>query len=319
MNSLSELNSYSDTLISYTDLRTAAVVFDNATATNQTASYATNQSHYVPVGINILDIVLPEVELVSLDVNLSLAAGATLVFDSLPAGYTVNNYGPGYYRVSNIQSAADWNLIKMMRVVTASGYDDNFNYYVTIGYEGTKSKAWTVAATNTNQASVTGNFSVYAECRKTGESLSNMVTTSTVFCRPIVGTSSTPVVTATLAATATKIAGYISTMESRSYIANKANPLFATNTPRLTDDSPSGTYTITFNSANGMFGTISSKSSTYTFTGTFAQVNAQFSSIYFWPTKDFTSSSTLFCSRIRSKFGHLPLSKFTQLFSLNLS
>lgn len=51
-------------------------------------------------------------------------------------------------------------------------------------------------------------------------------------------------------------------------------------------------YTITLTSPDGEFGTISSSSSTYTFTGTWQQVNTQFANIVFYPDIGLTSNTT---------------------------
>ena len=129
--SLSALNTYSNnTVLTFTDLRTAKVTFDRVTPTAQTASYVTAGTWDVPLGINITDIVLPATELVYFQVDVSNVTGATVSWPSLPAGYSVTTIGAGVYRVSNIQSRADWDLIKLARVTMPAGYKINFRYII---------------------------------------------------------------------------------------------------------------------------------------------------------------------------------------------
>ena len=160
--SFSELNTYSDTVLTFTDLRTAKVVFDRATPTAQTASYVTAGTWDVPIGINITEIILPDTEQVYFQVNVSNVTGATVSWPSLPAGYSVTTIGAGVYRVSNIQSRADWDLIKLARVTMPAGYKANFNATAFIGYETSLTKSWTIAVQATSRALLTSSTSIYA-------------------------------------------------------------------------------------------------------------------------------------------------------------
>jgi hypothetical protein len=152
MNGLNDLNTYSDTTLTFTDLRTAKVTFDRATPTAQTTSYVTAGTFDMPLGINIIEIVLPGTEQVYFQVNVSNVSGATVSWPNLPTGYSVTTIGAGVYRVSNIQSRADWDLIKLARVTMPSGYSGNFTAICIIGYETTKEKTWSTSVLNTSRA-----------------------------------------------------------------------------------------------------------------------------------------------------------------------
>lgn len=313
MNSLLELNTYSNTQLSYTDLRTAKITFDRLTPVNQTTSYAEGQSHIVPIGLNILDIVLPSVEKVNFLIDVSLTSGASVSFLDLPDGYTVDNYGPGFYKINNIQSPDDWNRIKYARVNVASGQDANFSYTCTIQYEDIKSKSWTVLAQITQAAALTATVSLSATGKFTEkQGFGNLLVNSTISCSAEVRKIISLFSTADLSLTPTKVPGYVTGIVNTTYIANKGNALFATNVPRITDDSPAGaTFRVTFSSPHGRFGDSTSSGTSFSYSGTFEQVNAYFSNIYFWPTKDYQSNTTY--TYVQQKNGSTQISKTVTL------
>jgi hypothetical protein len=267
----------------------------------------------VPVGINILDIVLPATELVYFQVNVSNAAGATVTFPTLPAGYTVTTIGTGVYRVSNIQSAADWDLIKNALIQTAAGYKSTFTATATIGYETSLTKSWTVTAQSTVRANLTSTASITGRggylVGLSGTIITNSQFTTTANPNYLRGsnnvlraaftiraTASDVVLTArsTLSTTANKIAGLITGVDAFSYVANTANGSKFNNI-RITDDNPGiASYSITLSSPNGRIGTSTTSSSSYTVSGTFPQVNDFFAgnSLFFYPNKGYQSNTT---------------------------
>jgi hypothetical protein len=83
--------------------------------------------------------------------------------------------------------------------------------------------------------------------------------------------------------------------DARSYTANNFNEIFATNTPQITDFDIDEDYQIQLTSPIGAFSSLSDNSdyaTTWTFSGTKAQVNAKISDIKFWPTAGTSSNST---------------------------
>ena len=97
----------------------------------------------------------------------------------------------------------------------------------------------------------------------------------------------------TMVANVIKYTAITNMTTSRSYYKNVSNAIFASTTPFIEDPTPlASSFTITLTSANGQFGTTYASSSTYTFTGTMAEVNAQFANILFFPTKDYTSNTS---------------------------
>jgi len=113
-------------------------------------------------GINITSIVNPSIESVYFQVDVSATTGATVTWTTLPSGYSVTNIGTGVYRISNIQNAADWNVIKNAVIHAPTGYNVNFNYICYIGYESTRTVTWTTSVAITQRASLTSRFTEYA-------------------------------------------------------------------------------------------------------------------------------------------------------------
>lgn len=143
------------------------------------------------------------------------------------------------------------------------------------------------------QANITSVSSFTVKLTTQSRGAASIISTSTVTCAP----------TAYIA---------ISNMTARSYISNTGNSIFATSTPFIQDPSTSVNFTIELSSANGSFGSSTSVgSATYSFTGTYSQVNSQFPLIYFWPTKNFSNNTTFVYKQYRN--GVLQIQKTVSL------
>jgi hypothetical protein len=92
---------------------------------------------------------------------------------------------------------------------------------------------------------------------------------------------------------------------TRSYIGNNSNLIFSTNTPYISDlDTVPSTYTIGF-TVSGSFGKFSfaineAATTSLTFTGTKAQCDAKFASVYFWPNINVSSNGTFTYTQIKN-------------------
>jgi hypothetical protein len=145
MNSLQDLNSYGTTNVTYTDSRDSDVKFDRAIPTNATVELERKDSHTVPVGINIEEVIgTPGIVYT---VNLSSNTDATLTWPSLPAGVTASTPSTGIYQLTGIDSVSDWNQVKSPTISLAVGYTGEFTYQATITYNSTQSRYWEVAVT----------------------------------------------------------------------------------------------------------------------------------------------------------------------------
>jgi len=87
----------------------------------------------------------------------------------------------------------------------------------------------------------------------------------------------------------------VNNITARTYRGNQINTLFPNNLPYIESSTAGDTYTINISTPNGLIGTQSNGSdalSTYTFTGTLAQVNGIFSSIKYLPEYNLNSTTT---------------------------
>jgi len=337
MNSLSQLNTASNVTLSYTDLRDTIIAFDRATPISPNTAFTTGGPSPAGVGINITSIINPGVVNAYYEIDVSLISGATVTWATLPAGYTATTVSTGLYRVTGIQSAADWEVIKNATINAPSGRSTDFTYTSKIVFTGTygtvtSPKTWTTTVKYTQKAALTsafsqtatggiavkiigsaiqaGTFTMLTNATKAKFGEANLSTTISISIQALRIKQSEVILTSTVATviTSTKIPGYVTGLVTTTYIANTGNAVFATNTPRITDDNPgSSTFTITLTSPAGNFGTSTSDSSSYSFSGTMSQVNAQFANIYFWPTKNYTSNSTF--TYTQSKAGSQQITK----------
>lgn len=162
MNSLTDLNSYSQTQLTYTDDRQAAVIFDRATGSNQSVTTAVGQSHYVVPGIEITEIIKPDLLNIYYEVNVSGVTGATVTWASLPSGVVLNNLGSGIYRITNIDTVEQWNAVKSPSINISSSWDNDFTYTCSVHYDPSKSKSWTNSVTVTVTAFISAQSSITA-------------------------------------------------------------------------------------------------------------------------------------------------------------
>jgi len=142
MNSLQDLNNHGTTSVSYEDNRDSDVKFDRAIATNATVALERKDSHLVPVGINIEEVIgTPGIVYT---VNLSNNADATLTWPSLPAGVTASSPSTGIYQLNGIDSVTDWLAVRAPTVNLAVGYVGDFTYQAAITYNTSQTRYWDV-------------------------------------------------------------------------------------------------------------------------------------------------------------------------------
>jgi hypothetical protein len=110
----------------------------------------------------------------------------------------------------------------------------------------------------------------------------------------------------------TKIPGYVAGVNDATYFPNQV--LWFTSA-RITDDNPgTSSYTISFTASQGEFGDYTTtSSSTYSFTGTFAQCNTWLSQIYYYPPPYYTGNTTFTYTQIKA--GTTQLTKTVNLTS----
>ena len=147
MNTISELNSWGQTSVNYTDDRNPAVIFDRAAGLPQTAGAAIGQSFQGPIGIDIVEIVKPDDLNIYYEVDVTSVAGATVTWPSVPAGVTVTNPSVGIYRVTNIDTLVQWQQIRYPTINLPGGWEEDFTYTSYIRYDPSQVKSWTTTVT----------------------------------------------------------------------------------------------------------------------------------------------------------------------------
>lgn len=144
MSSLTELNTFSDGTITFTDNRTPRPVFEEflyAPDADQEIRSAT----FSPINnVTLVDIIRPaDADLrFFIDVGTS---GFTVNWGTLPSGITSSLTAPGYYELQGITSVSDFNSITPSIAINEN-YGDN-TYTVGFTWSGGNTFSWTVSAT----------------------------------------------------------------------------------------------------------------------------------------------------------------------------
>lgn len=311
MNSLNDLNNYGSTSLEYTDVRLPSIGFDRLDPTNQSIIYNQGDAYQLPIGINITKLTQPDLEIVYLKITLNVT-GATVTFPTLPSRYTVDNSSTGVWMISFIQSVEDWELIKNIFVKVPNSYKQNYSYTVSIEYEGNKSKTYTVNAAYSPLVQVSANLQtsfsqtlyggftlrtivpLSAQLRFNANAVQTAVLLSKVNLGCVAKKNKGLYALINSVSTLTAIGNQtIDNVIDRSFYSNTTNDIFATNTPKI-NYNPGGspTYVVTLTSPAGTFGDATSYATTYTITGTLAQVNAALAGVKFYSTLNYSSNST---------------------------
>lgn len=144
MNSLNDLNVYGSTTLTYTDDRNAAVIFDRTVPLDFSIDTGAGVSHDLPLGIDILEIIKPDIVNTFFEVDVSSVTGATVTWDTLPSGVVYSNPSTGVYRISNIDTKAQWDAVKAPSINILSSTPD-YSYNAAIYYEPSKDKTWGIS------------------------------------------------------------------------------------------------------------------------------------------------------------------------------
>jgi hypothetical protein len=147
MNSLQELNTFGNSTITYTDTRPAAVKFDRINATNQAISVNQHDTHPASPGFQIIDVIRPTDCLPTYTINVSGITGATVTWPVVPSGCTVTNPSTGVYRISGVNSATTWNIVRNPTINLTVSYVGVGTYTCTVTWNSTQTKTSTTTLT----------------------------------------------------------------------------------------------------------------------------------------------------------------------------
>lgn len=163
--SLSLLNAWGQTSVEYTELRQPKIRFDRTTATNQTAQTVASGSHLVPVGIEVIELVIPEQVLLYMEILFALAANKSVVLTQQQlVDSSLESLGNGLYRITPINSLEAWQRVRQptIQITGAQGYTA-FTYTVTLHYSGNLTKSYTVSAQVVIVSTLSAQFALSAE------------------------------------------------------------------------------------------------------------------------------------------------------------
>ena len=149
MNTLSELNSWSQTVLELTDNRPAKVVFDRVSPLlprDQRDQIISTTVSVIP-GIEITEIINHATANVRFKVSIINAGspaltGSTINFDTLPSGLSLSQVG-SVYTISGITTLAQWNVIKYFSWNLPANYASCPNWYLEVAilyYDGATSQ-----------------------------------------------------------------------------------------------------------------------------------------------------------------------------------
>lgn len=296
-NSLTNLNTYGATTLSFTDNRTPSISFDRGTAATQTGGFTTGGSTTkVPAGINIINITNGAGLAIYYQINVSTISGATVAWSTTPSGCTVTNPSTGVYRMTNITTADQWNIVKNPTITLPNTATVHYEYSASIVYT-TGSKSWTIILDGSEQAALASTTTTSATGRRIRFGVAGAVS-SFGFAVQI-----TPVVFE------------IGELSDVYFVANNLYPgTVLTSYPQLTNTYATGwTVVVTPSNANavtyiyspitdsaGGIRTTNGTTKAMTVTGTRTQINATLASLYYTTPDSSRSDFTLTYSATNS-------------------
>lgn len=147
MNSLEDLNDFSDEPVDYNDQANFAISV--TPLGNQVVTISEEQSHQVPVGITVNSITSGP-PTIYYEINLTNAGGnATLIWPTV-ANVTFSNPSTNVYRATNVGSISKWNAIKQPTVFLSRDYANNFSYTASLNAGTGNVFTWSVAVNITD-------------------------------------------------------------------------------------------------------------------------------------------------------------------------
>lgn len=151
MNSLQDLNFYSEETIPYGDDRPYTITFSSNIVANSNITISEGISFGSPVGIDITEVISSPRDIIY-TINVASLANTTVSWaDPLPSGLTANITSAGIYNVYGVNGAQVWNDIKTANILPPRDYSGTFTYTSTITYPNTANTTTsnTISWTNT--------------------------------------------------------------------------------------------------------------------------------------------------------------------------
>ena len=174
MSSLTELNSYSNNTVTFTDSRSHGVKFAWLTSKNLSFTVETN-TFTVQRSNEIEEIIQPTQALVEYEVDVSAVSGSTVSWSTTPAGCNVVSSN-GVFIMKGIDSVSDWQTVRAPTITIPNTFQGSFFYNVKIRYntpEGVLTQGWQVG-TFVSVSSLSSSASLTATATATRGTDSNL-------------------------------------------------------------------------------------------------------------------------------------------------
>lgn len=148
MNSLQELNGYSETSVPHVDDRPYSIAFSANTATDQYLTVTEGSTHQTNFGVDIIELTAPTSD-VTYTVTFSTVGNvqfADIEWPDLPTGVTVTSPTANVFKLAGINSVGVWDLIREANVVARRDLSGSYTYTSNIAYpefNGSTYKTWT--------------------------------------------------------------------------------------------------------------------------------------------------------------------------------
>jgi len=145
MASLSSLNTFGNTTLSFTDNRPRDVKFSFPVARDIDVTIL-NNTFTALRKIDIIDIIQPNQAQVEYHIDVSAVSGTTVTWSTIPSGCSVTEVS-GVYIMSGIDSVSDWDTVAAPTITVPSSFDGSFIYTSSIKYQtdnGQQSMSWDV-------------------------------------------------------------------------------------------------------------------------------------------------------------------------------
>ena len=147
MSSLTQINTYSDIIIEYTDLRLPGIKLNFPAADDIPDFVADSTSFVVQRTFDIEEVINPNGTLnLTYTIDLSSTPGATLTWTTLFSG-AITTESNQVYSVSAIESVADWELVRAPLITVPNDFQGSFEYTCALTYvaaTGIQTLDWTV-------------------------------------------------------------------------------------------------------------------------------------------------------------------------------
>ncbi len=148
MKSITDLNGIGLDTNDYIDQRTPSITFSTLTPATQSLTIYQGAPHSLPVGSNITEIInYPFIGACYIIDLRNTLLDCQVQWATIPSGCVVTNPTHNVWKISGINSAVTWNLIKSPTIIINEEVYGSFSYMATIEYQTTNYVSWNVSTT----------------------------------------------------------------------------------------------------------------------------------------------------------------------------